>query len=320
MKKVCRTCSEEKNITEFSIWSGRKSYRPDCKMCIAKKQREYLKTNEDVYERTVQRQREKWRNDRQKELELLTPKLGKIKKCTKCGYEGPIKNFERDASTKNAISKIRLRGTCKPCAIEKEKEWRENNPDKIKQYNKKTYARRKNDAEFMSYKKNHSKEYNSREEVKDRRNEAGRKMKNSPIGLWRRLLSNALTQLKTVRPKQTRTFKLLGYSHTELFNVVGDRPNGDYHLDHSIPLSWMVSNTPPSIACGLNNLTWLTETDNLAKNNRYANPVTLDYFKLVKDYIKEEYLNRFVIDGDLVIDSHKEVILERWSKGLSSVL
>jgi hypothetical protein len=320
MNKVCRTCSEDKNISEYSVWSGRKSHRPDCKSCVAKKQRDYLHNNPKIYEKTKERERKKWANKRGEELKVLNIKIGKIKKCTKCGYEGPIENFEKDSSVKNAINKVRLRGTCKPCGNIREKEWRENNPDKIKNYNKKVYARRKNDVNFMEMNKIHTKEYNSREEVREKRNTASKKIKNSPIGTWRRLLSNALHQLKTIRPKQTRTFELLGYTHTELFNVVGNKPNGDYHLDHSIPLSWMVSTTPPSIACHLNNLSWLTEIDNLAKNNRYANSVPVTYFNLVKPYIKEEYLNRFVISESFVIDSEKELILSRWSKGLSSVV
>ena len=112
--------------------------------------------------------------------------------------------------------------------------------------------------------------------------------------------------MRTVRPKQTRTLTLLGYTHETLFEIVGTKPEGNYHLDHSIPLSWMVSTTPPSIACHLDNLSWITEKDNLAKNNIYSNPVSESYFNTLKTYIKPDFINRFIITDGVVHDVKKD--------------
>ncbi len=317
--KICRTCNVEKTINKFSIWSGRKSYRPDCKDCINNKQKKYLKENPETYSKVKKAQLEKYWVKRNEELPSLQEKIGKIKICTSCGYEGSVNDFARDASVKNSLSKVRLRGTCKPCKNIRQNEWVEKNPDKLKTYNKKTYNRRKKDKVFMEKRKEQQHIYYQRPEVKEKKREKDRINKQKPSGLWRRLLANALTQLKTVRPKQTRTLTLLGYTHETLFNIVGSKPEGNYHLDHSIPLSWMVSTTPPSIACHLDNLSWITEKNNLAKNNRYSNPVSESYFNILKTYIKPNFINRFIITDGVVYDLKKDFILEQWDKGESSV-
>jgi hypothetical protein len=317
--KVCRTCNLDKSLDQYSIWSGRKSHRPDCKSCVNEKQKRYLKSNPETYNKVKKVQLQKYWVKRNEELPLLKEKIGKIKICTTCGFEGDISNF-KDASVKNSLSKVRLRGTCKTCENARENEWIKNNPDKVKIYHKKTYNRRKKDVVFTEKKKQQQKLYHQRPEVKKRHNEKSRLVHKSPKGIWRRLLSNALTQLKTTRPKQTRTLSLLGFTHEDLFIKVGNKPSGDYHLDHIIPLSWMVNNTPPSIACHLDNLSWITGDENKSKGNRFANSVSLDYFNKVIQYIKPEYKIRFVVSGDYVHDNKKSFILEQWAKGESSIV
>jgi hypothetical protein len=323
--KICKTCLVEKSVNDFAEYSiarmkGKK--KPHCRSCEAKKQRDYYKNNPQAYEKQKELERNRWQRKRDEELITLTEKLGKEKFCTKCGFTGPIDKFyNSNRQIKNAVNKVRLRGTCLTCYREKEKQWRDANPDKMKIAYKKTYARRKNDEQHKLQRSEYQKNrYLNDESYREQRKERDRMFKNSPKGIWRRLLSNALTQLKTTRPKQTRTLTLLGYSHETLFNIVGSKPEGNYHLDHSIPLSWMVNETPVSIACDFNNLTWITEYDNLAKNNRYSNPVNVEYFNKVKQYIKPQYHSRFIVVENKIHDNQKQIIMDRWSKGLSSVI
>lgn len=319
--KVCRKCNLEKPLSDYSIWSGRKSHRPDCKKCVSAKQRSYLKDNPHVYDKVKEQQTEKYWVKRNSELPELEKVVGKIKTCSKCGFTGDVSKFKVAKSNRPIpMDKKVLKGTCIPCANKREENWRKNNPDKMKVYYKNTYNRRKKDEEFQQERKEYQRnrlqtnpEYRKKKQERDRLN------KQSPIGIWRRLLSNGLKQLKTVRPKQTRTLTLLGYTHETLFTIVGNKPEGNYHLDHSIPLSWMESHTPPSIACHTDNLTWISESDNLAKNNRYSNPVSINYFNMVKGYIKPNYISRFSIFDNIVYDNMKDFILEQWSKKESSI-
>ena len=318
--KVCRKCRVEKTLNQYSVWSGRKSHRPDCKSCVSKKQREYLNENPEQYDKVKKTQAKKYWVKRNEELPELIKVIGKIKTCSKCGFTGDVSLFKVRKSVKPVlIDKKVLKGTCLPCAKQRENEWAKNNPDKRKVYYKNTYNRRKKDLDFVKEKKEKDKLYNQKPEVKEKKREKDRINKQKPNGIWRRLLANALTQLKTVRPKQTRTLTLLGYTHETLFDIVGSKPDGDYHLDHSIPLSWMVNTTPPSIACHLDNLSWITERDNLAKNNRYSNPVSESYFNILKTYIKPNFINRFIIADGIVYDVKKDFILEQWSKNESCV-
>ena len=319
--KVCRKCGVEKTLNQYSVWSGRKSHRPDCKSCVAKKQREYLNENPEQYNKVKKTQAKKYWVKRNEELPELKKVIGKIKTCSKCGFIGDVSLFKVRKSVKPIlIDKKVLKGTCLPCAKQRENEWAKNNPDKRKVYYKNTYNRRKKDEEFQKERKEYQrKKLQEDPEYRKKKQERDRINKQSPIGIWRRLLANALNQLRTVRPKQTRTLTLLGYTHETLFEIVGTKPEGNYHLDHSIPLSWMVNTTPPSIACHLDNLSWITEKDNLAKNNIYSNPVSESYFKILKTYIKPNFINRFIITDGIVYDVKKDFILEQWSKNESCV-
>jgi hypothetical protein len=317
--KCCRKCGETKPISNYSKWPNRNSYRPDCKPCVAAKQRDYLNTNLKAKERTRELSNQRYWQNRNQELPELLKKLETTRFCTTCGYEGPINEFVSSKAKVGAITKTRLRGTCIPCHEKRTKDWIQRNPDKMKSYYKKTYARRKQDDVYMKNKKEYDRiklqtdpEFRKKKQERDRY-----KKKNDPTSIWRRLLSNTLRQMGTV--KTDRTQVMLGYSATNLFNHLGSKPNNSDHIDHNIPLSWFITNTPPSIACNLNNLSWLSEHENLAKNNKYANPITLDYYNQVKHFIKDEFQNRFFQKANMIVDCKKDFIIDRWSKNLSCV-
>ncbi len=112
---------------------------------------------------------------------------------------------------------------------------------------------------------------------------------------------------------------MLGYTAYELYEHIGNKPGDGYAIDHRIPLSWLEQITPANIACNLHNLQWLTETDNLKKNNHYADEIPLEFFQVIKPFIKAKYQTRFTIEGDKVYDNKKEYILLRWQNNLSSI-
>jgi len=317
--KCCRTCGINQPMSLYGKYSNRNSLKPDCNPCIAKKQREYLTNNPKVKERRAEVEKQKYWEKRNKELPELIHKLQTIRICGTCGYQGTIDHFKKPRGKQETIDKKRLKGTCKPCEKKRTKRWIENNPDKMKQYHKQTYARRKQDDDFIQKKKEYDRwKLQTDQEFRERRKQQQREnRKTSPIAIWRRLLSNTLNQLHT--SKTDKTQKMLGYSASELFQHLGEKQNTSDHIDHHIPLSWFKEKTNANLACNLQNLGWLTEKENLQKNNRYANPVEVDYFNKVKIYIKEEFIDRFSQQDNMMVDTKKDIILERWANKLSSV-
>ena len=317
--KICKRCQVEKSLDNFPKWSNRNSLRPHCRECINLNQKEYKLKNPAYYQKCIDRGIEKYWEKRNQELTELTKIIGFVRVCTKCGHQGSLEDFKFNrAKTKGSMNKTRLRGTCNTCATLRTKKWIEDNPEKMKTYYKRTYNRRKKDSEFVEKKKQTQKDklqdpiFREKKRKRDRENR-----RNNPISIWRRLLTNSLKQLGGIREKNSRTVKLLGYTSTELFDWLGEKKNLTDHIDHSIPLSWMKSNTPANLACNLNNLSWLSEKQNLSKNSWYANPVSIDFFQDIKPYLKEEYQDRFQISDGMVMDNQKEIILEKWKNNES---
>ena len=177
-----------------------------------------------------------------------------MKKCSKCKQEKELKEF-----TKN-------QGYCKVCRSEIDKnvrltksqyfkDWWVNNRDKKRQYH-----------------------------LND-------KSKRHHVHKWRDLLSNTLQQLHT--SKSSTTQESLKYSAIELkehLDKLGMNWEKD-HIDHKIPVSWFKENTPPYIVNDLRNLQPLSGVENRSKLNKFGTPVEDSYIILIKEYIKEEYLN-----------------------------
>jgi hypothetical protein len=141
---------------------------------------------------------------------------------------------------------------------QKNKKWIENNPDKHREYNRISAA-------------------NSR--------------KNNPEKhRWRYLLKETLKKLN--KGKINKTIVLLGYSPKELkIYLESLSPNwSDYEIDHKIPLTWFMSDTPVSLVNDFRNLQLLTKSKNSSKRNFYMDNVDTNYFNEVKQYIKKEKL------------------------------
>ncbi len=325
--KVCNKCKIEKSLTEFyhrtpkgKGRNGQSYPQSDCKECNKEYQRRRREENPDYYNKVKERGKQKYWDKRNKELPELMEKIGKIKICSKCGFEGSVEHFAKKGgnSVVGAINKLRLQGECKKCYNKRQLEYKKKNPEMFKQAYKKTYNRRKKDKEFMEQKKEQSKEYNSRPEVRKKRNKQilENKKKNGTYHT-RRLLSNTYNQIGSKRPPNQRTKKLIGYDGLTLLAHLGEKPKGKYDIDHIIPLTWFKQGTQPIITCDLRNLEWKQHKVNIAKSNHYADAVDTGYFNEVRDLIKEEYLYRFKEVGDNTIDTFKQKVLDLWEKGES---
>lgn len=65
-------------------------------------------------------------------------------------------------------------------------------------------------------------------------------------------------------------------------------------IDHKIPISWFIKETPKGLINDLRNLHPLFKEDNRKKAASYCNIISLDYFSDIKRYIKEKRIKQIL--------------------------
>ena len=218
-----------------------------------------------------------------------------MKKCAKCKVEKEITEFFKDKQRKGG-----LYPSCKECGKEYYKEYHKENKDKIKEYYKenkdKIIERHK---EYYKENKNkikeHRKEYykENKDKINKCQKEYYKENKDKIIErqneyVKNRRLSDPLYKMKSnLRTRTYKAFKHKGYSkNTKTQEMLGvdweiakkhiERQftkgmnwsnQGDWHIDHIIPLS--SANTEESLKklCHYTNLQPLWEVDNLIKSD-----------------------------------------------------
>jgi hypothetical protein len=237
----------------------------------------------------------------------------KRKDVISCGLEKPKDEFyERGSLCKECYKQINK--------LRKDyiKEYNKKNYQKNKEYYKKKgeeYRKNKKDY-FTEYRKNNKEKINQKirkhyydniEKIKEKnkiwkknnidkhrehnRLSAQKSRKNTPEKhRWRYILKETLKKLN--KQKNEKTIKLLGYSPKELKNYLESLSQNwvDYEIDHKIPLTWFISETPVNIVNDFRNLQLLTKSENNKKRNFYMSEVDKDFFEEIKKYIKEEFL------------------------------
>jgi hypothetical protein len=202
-----------------------------------------------------------------------------IKKCTKCGDNKLICQFRKQPKGKFGVMSV-----CKICqsniekynrlignstSVERNKRFRENNPDKIKKWLK-TYGD-KNKEKRKEYDKNYR--YNNKE-LKNKQSRDYYKL-NPHLQLWRSVLKSSLRRLDKV--KEGNTIDLLGYSAIELKRHLESLftegmswdNHGEWEIDHIKPVSSFDKDSHPSVVNSLSNLQPLWKFDNRLKSNYF---------------------------------------------------
>lgn len=198
-----------------------------------------------------------------------------IKKCTKCGNNKLISQFRKQSKGRFGVMSV-----CKSCqsniekynrlignttSTERNKRFRENNPDKIKKYLK-DYSN-KNKEKRKEYDKNYR--INNRGLINKRSCEYY--ILNPHLKTWRSVLKSQLRRMG--KTKEGNTIDLLGYSALELKlhmeslfteGMTWDN-HGEWHIDHIKPLSSFNKETHPSVVNALSNLQPLWAKDNRDK-------------------------------------------------------
>ena len=140
--KVCKKCGIEKPISDFSS-SGKsvlvdgsvvKRYKSTCRQCI----------------NTGPRKRK----------DNIDPK-----QCIVCSIIKPLSEYSLE---KNCCGNMRYRGICKECKRVRHKKWSEENPDKMRQYKINEYAKIKNNPELRKKATEYNKQWrdNNRDRVR----------------------------------------------------------------------------------------------------------------------------------------------------------
>lgn len=194
--------------------------------------------------------------------------------CSKCCELKHVEEFNKDKSSKHGISRV-----CKICNNEKNKLWRENNPNYNKTYrlnNKDKFNEKsnryyhKNREEILS-----KREWGEKEKTYYNEYRKNRKLNDPKYKLIENLRRRTKEYLKD---RKNKTIDLIGCSPTELkehlekqFKEGMSWDNyGFYgwHIDHIIPLSSADSNEELYKLCHYTNLQPLWAKDNLTKSDK----------------------------------------------------
>lgn len=215
-----------------------------------------------------------------------------MKECCECKISLDINLFSKNKNFKDGLN-----NRCKSCCNARMKKRYINNKERLKEQTRNYYhnnkvKRKEYQKSKPSYcKKNpqYYKEY--REKNNDKLKEYYRKWRKDNktsyalrIQVWWWIKKRGIA-------KNTRTEDLLGYSFKEFEEKIG-KPLNNQHLDHKVPLSWFKSHTPISLLFNLENLHYIEAKQNKEKSNCYRHPITEDFKKQIKGYIKNKYKNR----------------------------
>lgn len=223
-----------------------------------------------------------------------------VKYCNGCEKVKPLTEFSKEARAKNGY-----KPRCKECMnayynanyhkykqdkLRRLKEYYKENQEVILQ----KVRNYKQDPEQKIITKRIWREKN-RLKIRERQNKyvRTRLIKDPSFAIQRRVRSAIY---KLLNSRDGRTFDLLGYSLNDLLDTLGVDNIHDKHIDHKIPLSWFLVDTPIKISYHLNNLHLLGKSENVRKHNTFCDPVPRKYYKSAIDFIKPEYKNLIKIE------------------------
>jgi hypothetical protein len=223
-----------------------------------------------------------------------------MKKCCECKINKELKDFAKNKNIKDGLN-----NRCKICCKNRNKNRYEKEKDKIKNQTKEYYIVNK---EYILQKQKEKPSYHklNQEYYKEWREKNRKKYKEyissyQKLNQTKKYHTDAKYKTKKILDNQIRAFlkgtkntktkELLGYNYDEFINKIGT-PKINEHIDHKIPKTWFKENTPINIIWGLDNLQIVSSNYNKRKYNTFCDNVCKEYKDIVKEYIKEEYINK----------------------------
>jgi len=226
-----------------------------------------------------------------------------MKKCTKCKIEKELNDFGKHKENKDGLT-----GDCKSCKKEYDKERYQANKERFKEYRKEYYQANKEHRieqmkEYRKAKKEKIKEYyqDNKERFKEYTKEyrkANKERINEYINEYhkeRRLKDPLFKMRVNLRCRTSNAFKNKGYNKStktqEMLGVDWEvckanierqftkgmswENQGDWHIDHIIPLASANTEQELKKLCHYSNLQPLWAVDNLMKSNKINGQQTL---------------------------------------------
>ena len=218
------------------------------------------------------------------------------KKCNKCNEILPVIKFGIEKRAKNGF-----KPRCKKCTNIYQSKYFTENKDKYQFYGKKYYQKNKDiiieKVKKYSLNNINKKEYNKKYNIdnKDSINISAKKrakirLQNDNNYRFIKNVRKLIYRLKIEKNKSTEL--LLNYSYLDLINYLGRTPEKDEHLDHKIPVSWFVENTPIFLIHSLNNLQILKKEQNLQKGNKFSHEIPYEYFLQIQSFINKDKISK----------------------------
>lgn len=210
------------------------------------------------------------------------------KECSICGIEKPLEEYNRCQrkckgceslsrcyvcrEVKDASQFRKGLRRCNPCDNKLHVEWDKNKPT--------------TNVDRAKWKR-----------ARDSKKERGYK---APENLNNKIIKRMRNSVKEVfknwnKDKVQRTINMLEYSKEEFFKKFPEIPKG-MDLDHKIPVSWFIIDSPISIIHHLDNLQLLSKEENCSKKNYYSHPIPQEYYDRASPHIKTEYINKLIIN------------------------
>lgn len=166
-----------------------------------------------------------------------------MKACTACKIEKSISDFCKKKSSKDGLNEA-----CRSCMSERNRKWREANPEKVREFEKKAAEYRKKYKQ-QPHRKERTRELQSTPESKAARAKRvrERRAKDHVFRIKSRIscLVNASLRSRGIGKRGRSWETLLGYTRLELMEhleaqfVKGMSWDnvGDWHIDHIVPIS-----------------------------------------------------------------------------------
>ena len=205
----------------------------------------------------------------------ITMESNGLKRCHNCSRFKNKTEFHKFTSTRDGLTTA-----CKQCNNERAGHWKSENEERVLENAKKYIKKIKesNPEKLKEWSKQGKKNYRSTE-------------KGKWDGRCRTMLRKVLSKMGLV--KNNRTSIILGYSPKDLQEHLKQYSlyeNGNYEIDHKVPISFFNVGTPVNIVNSLSNL-WLTSIDyNQNKSNKWADAINEEYYYQILPYIKEEFI------------------------------
>ena len=189
-----------------------------------------------------------------------------MKKCINCKLEKELTEFHKAKQNKGG-----LKGSCRSCVTEHKKEYYKVNKEKIKEYSKK-YSQANKEK-----RKEYDKEYIQANKERKNKRIRDRKKVDSVFKMTENLRTRTWYAFKRKGyNKNTKTQEMLGVdwevckAHIERQFIKGMSwdNQGDWHIDHIIPLASANTEKELKKLCHYSNLQPLWAVDNLMKSDK----------------------------------------------------